>query len=198
MSYRNCGRRLGLNKLKLTVAKQQEALAAPAARGAQRLQQLAGSFLRSRPIILIRAIIFARRHPWLARWPVRGMIAMKAATIRCFAPSRNWPSFRGAARWLTTSSPIAVGVLNSLTNYVIGTGFHYAVSERAAAAAGASDPLVSMAGAVLDEFFDENDWLGNLDRELFQRPAASMASIFSGCGMSAAAMCRRERSSPIT
>ncbi len=53
---------------------------------------------------------------------------------------RNFPIFRteqelavirGAARLLTSSNPIAVGVLASLTNYVIGNGFQYTDQRRA-------------------------------------------------------------------
>ncbi len=72
---------------------------------------------------------------------------------------------RGAARLLTASNPIAVGVLASLTNYVIGNGFHYTTSARRRSAG----ELAATANTVIDEFLDENDWSGDLDRELFQR-----------------------------
>ena len=87
---------------------------------------------------------------------------------------RNYPIFRteqelavirGAARLLTSSNPIAVGVLASLTNYVIGNGFHYTTSSRRPSAG----ELAATANAVIDEFLSENDWSGDLDRELFQR-----------------------------
>ena len=88
---------------------------------------------------------------------------------------RNYPIFqteqelafiRGAARLVTTSNPVAVGVLASLTNYVIGNGFQY----KATAAAGNGDgQLALIANEIIAEFLSENDWCGDLDRELFQR-----------------------------
>ena len=72
---------------------------------------------------------------------------------------------RGAARLLTASNPIAVGVLTSLTNYVIGNGFHYVATPRRASA----NDLAATANAVIDDFLSDNDWSGDLDRELFQR-----------------------------
>ncbi len=89
---------------------------------------------------------------------------------------------RGAARLLAESVPVAQGVLKNLTNYCIGTGFHYKAVARdadAAATAAAADKnapaaandrrLVAAVQATIDEFLETNDWVGDFERELFLR-----------------------------
>ncbi len=87
---------------------------------------------------------------------------------------RNYPFFRsepelavirGAARLLVGASPIAGGILTSLTNYVIGNGFSYVVTPRKPEAR----ELAAAANEIIDDFLRDNDWPGDLDRELFQR-----------------------------
>lgn len=93
---------------------------------------------------------------------------------------RNWPFFRteselaiirGAARLIAGSHPVGVGVLNALTNYVMGTGFKYSIRPKKRV--GAADPIVNkicdVAQHVIDTFQELNSWTGDLDRELFQR-----------------------------
>jgi hypothetical protein len=70
-----------------------------------------------------------------------------------FQTEQELAVIRGAARLITASNPIAVGLLNSLTNYVIGNGFHYAVSPRDAGAG----ELAKTASSVLEEFLEENN-----------------------------------------
>ncbi len=72
---------------------------------------------------------------------------------------------RGAARLLVGASPIAGGILTSLTNYVIGNGFSYVVTPRKPEAR----ELAAAANEIIDDFLRDNDWPGDLDRELFQR-----------------------------
>jgi hypothetical protein len=56
--------------------------------------------------------------------------------------------------------------VENLTNYVIGHGFAYrAVSRRP----GDDKELASRVQAVIDDFLESNSWVGDLDRELFQR-----------------------------
>ena len=66
---------------------------------------------------------------------------------------------------LTSTNPIAVGILTTLTNYVIGNGFQYAATPGAES----ESHFVNVANTVIREFLDENNWIGDLDRELFQR-----------------------------
>ena len=82
-----------------------------------------------------------------------------------FRTEQELAVIRGAARLLTSTSPIAVGVLTTLTNDVIGSGFHYAVAPSA----GSDRHFSTVANRVIDEFLEENGWIGDLDRELFQR-----------------------------
>ncbi len=120
---------------------------------------------------------------------------------------RNYPVFRteqelavvrGAARWLTTSSQIAVGVLNSLTNYVIGTRlslrrFGAALRPRLAHPNRSCRLPMRCSTSSSTRTIGSAIWIASCFSA-----AASTASIFSGCGMSAAGMCRRGRSSPTT
>ncbi len=85
-----------------------------------------------------------------------------------FQTEQELAVIRGAARLVTAANPVAVGILSSLTNYVIGTGFHYAVAPREPGNA-ESRWLASVAETVVGDFLDENHWIGELDRELFER-----------------------------
>jgi hypothetical protein len=89
---------------------------------------------------------------------------------------RNFPFFRteielaqirGAARLLATGNENAVGVLNHLTNYVLGTGFKYHAVPKKAARPDAA--LIARVQQTIENFLEHNLWTGNLDRELFRR-----------------------------
>ena len=115
----------------------------------------------------IRAIICSRSRAGsaAARFRRRATIGTKAAIFPIFRTEQELAVIRGAARLLTATSPIAVGILTTLTNYVIGNGFQYAV----AATADGDSYFTKIASRVIDEFLEENGWSGDLDRELFQR-----------------------------
>lgn len=74
---------------------------------------------------------------------------------------------RSIARLLVGTNPYLTGVLDDLTNYVIGTGFTYTSMGRRNR--NASPALVSLVQDILDEFEDLNKWSGNYEREIFQR-----------------------------
>jgi len=74
---------------------------------------------------------------------------------------------RGMARWLTASDETAIGVMENLVNYIIGTGFEYAAVARNET--GESSQLIARVQSVIDNFLERNDWDGDLDRELFVR-----------------------------
>ena len=74
-------------------------------------------------------------------------------------------AIRGRARWQAETNEIAKGILATLANYVIGTGFVYTVSATDDAFSEAAD----LAQGIVDEFIEENDWDGDLDRELYKR-----------------------------
>lgn len=79
---------------------------------------------------------------------------------------------RGMARLVTAATCSGVGIQNNLTNYVIGDGFSIEVSakkHRISGISGSDERLIAAVQDVLDEFFEENRWWGDLDRELFWR-----------------------------
>jgi hypothetical protein len=75
---------------------------------------------------------------------------------------------RGTARLLVKSIPTAIGVLKNLTNFCMGTGFSYKATPRQNTQH-VPLQLVDMVGQVIDEFLDDNDWVGDFERELFTR-----------------------------
>lgn len=87
---------------------------------------------------------------------------------------RNYPIFRtelelaqirGACRVLATYNNTGVAALERLTDYVIRTGFDYQVSGVDET----KNAYSIIAKKVIDQFFLENRWHNDLDRELFQR-----------------------------
>lgn len=74
---------------------------------------------------------------------------------------------RGLARMVTTASCPGAGILNNLTNYVVGTGFKFTAGAKRRRPAPAG--LISAVQDAVDEFLDDNDFHGDLDRELFAR-----------------------------
>lgn len=81
-----------------------------------------------------------------------------------YATELDLARLRGAARHLATLTPVAGGALDALANYTFGPGFTFGV-----AAESASVPLRDAARALLEEFVDDNDLAGFLDRELHHR-----------------------------
>ena len=63
---------------------------------------------------------------------------------------------RAYARWFVASTPQAHGVVDSLTDYVIGTGFDYEVQEKRSERV-AKDNL-QRAQKIIDSFLSKNEW----------------------------------------
>ncbi len=82
---------------------------------------------------------------------------------------------RGVSRLLCDTSPAAIGVLKNLTNFIVGTGFKYkaAATQLNTPENGyTSQFTINLLAAVqqtIDCFLEDNDWSGDLDRELFIR-----------------------------
>lgn len=74
---------------------------------------------------------------------------------------------RGMARFVTQAQPPGVGIVANLTNYTIGTGFKFTVATKNKREA--PPGLIAAVQDVVDQFLDDNDWTGDLDRELFGR-----------------------------
>lgn len=71
---------------------------------------------------------------------------------------------RGFARYVTTLTCPGVGIVENLTNYIIGTGMTVGVSARRGRQVPAG--LAEAVKDVVDEFDDENSISGDLDREM--------------------------------
>lgn len=79
-------------------------------------------------------------------------------------------AIRNTGRLLADTSPAAIGVLKNLTNYVIGAGFCYKAALREEVESGGDvRRLVAAVQRVIAEFLEDNDWPGDLERELFLR-----------------------------
>ena len=99
---------------------------------------------------------------------------------------RNYPIFqseqelallRAPARVLCSISSYAIGMLEGLTSYVIGSGYTYRAAkrklERSSETSAAIDTLADACQAVIDEFLERSEWYGGerpgLEEELFWR-----------------------------
>lgn len=71
---------------------------------------------------------------------------------------------RGAARRISALTSVTQGALEALANYVLASGFTFTAQS-----AFDQPRLVTAAQRVIDEFLDENDFSGGLDRELHFR-----------------------------
>jgi hypothetical protein len=81
-----------------------------------------------------------------------------------YETEQDLASIRGAARRLSSLSAVAIGALDALANYVLAGGFTFTVRSEFE-----QPQLVTAAQRVIDEFLDENDFSGSLDRELHHR-----------------------------
>jgi len=81
----------------------------------------------------------------------------------------NLAAVRGTARLLADSVPAAIGVIKNLTNFCIGTGFSYKAISRDQTPTAGVEGLVADVQRVVEEFLEDNDWVGDLERELFVR-----------------------------
>jgi hypothetical protein len=77
---------------------------------------------------------------------------------------------RAFARLVTTAESVGVGIVKTLTDYVIGDGYIYkAIARRGKQT---PDGLLEEVQDVIDEFDEDNKFTGNLDKELYNRDLA--------------------------
>lgn len=84
-----------------------------------------------------------------------------------FETEAELASIRAKSRWLGGANALGVGVLEKLTDYVIGTGFTFKcepVEEGQTAA-----EIALLCQEVIERFIEDNDWQGDADREIFIR-----------------------------
>lgn len=96
--------------------------------------------------------------------------------LPAFASEQDLHRIRGVARRLADVDEHAIGILENLTNYVIGTGLVYTVSAKGRPPAALEGDDASPAGRlaqaarqVLEDLFLRRQWSGELERELFRR-----------------------------
>lgn len=103
-------------------------------------------------------------------WDYRATSASDRAKGKCtpfFECEQDLAQARGIARWLAGSSEVAIGALESLTDYTIGTGFQIEVEPKDQKAG--QDELTKAVQAAVDEILEANNWCGDLETETFQR-----------------------------
>lgn len=83
-----------------------------------------------------------------------------------FETEQELARIRGVARWLAATDETSIGVLENLTNYVVGTGFTYSVVERIPGAAPRG--LLEAVQEAVERFQEENNWR-RIEREAFVR-----------------------------
>ncbi len=74
---------------------------------------------------------------------------------------------RGMARLVTTVNCPGVGIVENLKNYVVGKGFAFKAARKKRREV--PQGLLAVVQDVLDDYLDDNDFLGDLDRELLLR-----------------------------
>lgn len=79
---------------------------------------------------------------------------------------------RGVGELISQTDATAKGALETLTSYVIHTGFEWTVEPKNPDD-GTSKQVAEMVQSVVDEFLEQQQWSGHLDRELFKRKCRS-------------------------
>ncbi len=74
---------------------------------------------------------------------------------------------RGLARLVTTVNCPGVGIVENLKNYIVGKGFSFKATKKKRRAV--PEGLLDAVQDVIDNYLDDNDFLGDLDRELLLR-----------------------------
>ena len=77
-----------------------------------------------------------------------------------YETAQDLSRIRAQARQMGALFPIARGAVESLTNYVIGTGFEFQVQPKLRG----SEELAKQCQVVIDRFLDRNQFVGDLDR----------------------------------
>lgn len=84
-----------------------------------------------------------------------------------FETEQDLAMIRGIGRYLAGSTEVAVGALENLTSFTIGTGFSYEVAAKTGVEA--SEQLVATVQTAVDEIIEANQWTGDQEEESFRR-----------------------------
>jgi len=82
-----------------------------------------------------------------------------------FENEQDLHAIRGVARFIVGWYEHGAGIVENLTNYVLGNGLSYTASAKSES----DKQLAEAAQAILDEWQERVGWTGDLERELFQR-----------------------------
>lgn len=108
-------------------------------------------------------------QPWMSASTIGAMLGDRVdGRFRPFwETEQQLAQIRARARFLAQLDCNGVGILEKLTDYVIGTGFKFTASMKK----NVPDVpgLSSFVQEVFDEFFEENCFIGDRDREIFGR-----------------------------
>lgn len=105
----------------------------------------------------------ADEHSWFA--PPANLADRSDGRYRpIYEVEQDLARIRGAARQISALTSVAIGALDALANYVLAGGFTFTVQSEFD-----QPQLVTAAQRVIDEFLDETDFPGGLDRELHFR-----------------------------
>jgi len=104
-----------------------------------------------------------------ARWQRR-----RGQNYPIFQTEQELALLRAPSRLLVTTNSYAIGLMEGLTSYVIGTGYTYRVAAKTdAIASQLPEGLIDACQHVVDEFLEINDWHGgeetSLEEDLFAR-----------------------------
>lgn len=186
---RNLKRRRQLNALALEVAQQEQQLralgpalppslrpSASASRLAAGGTSLAGTALEDffdPDLLFVNASDYigevgygygpGQQSPWISTRSDRA----DGRNRPMFATETELSAIRGAARLLANYNPNAVGILEHLTNYCIGDGYSYKFAMIEGP--NADQTLAKSCQRVVDRFLELNDFVGDMDAELFLR-----------------------------
>lgn len=86
-----------------------------------------------------------------------------------FNSETDLSTVRGIARVISSSTPHGLAIERNLKNYVIGNGFQYDATAKKRHAKNVPPGLLDCLQDTIDQFLDENNWTGDLDREFFWR-----------------------------
>ena len=84
---------------------------------------------------------------------------------QAFVDEEELAEIRNSCRVIAVQHPVGIGIVRRLTDYAVSTGY----TLTAQGIDGVSEELVAAVQDVIDRVADENDWHGDLDRELFGR-----------------------------
>lgn len=122
--------------------------------------------------------------PWLDAWTAsRGEFGVFGGVGQW--PKRNgqfFPLYRSEgelallrfpSRWLCATNSYAIGLVNGLTGYMIGSGLTYRVTTKKKEDAESNADLVAVLQSIVDDTLEANEWYGGelpgFEEEYFQR-----------------------------